>query len=69
MKRRYTLKQESAGSWSVIDVDPDKPAPNPSLVMSGLAKEDALDAAELLNKLEAQRPGGRRRLRQGTYEE
>lgn len=69
MKRRYTVKQEPAGSWSVIDIDPDTPLPNPSLVMSGLAKEDAYDVADLLNKLEAQRPSGRQRPRKNSYEE
>lgn len=57
MKRRYTEHQEPTGSWSVLDTRPERPAGTPSRVMVGLSKEDAFDATELLNKLDAQRPG------------
>lgn len=58
MKRRYTPNQEpTGGSWSVLDNRPERPTETPSRVMVGLSKDDASDAADLLNKLDDQKTG------------
>jgi hypothetical protein len=56
--KRYTLRRDEWGTWSVIDMEIDFPAVVRDKILICLDEEEAADAANLLNMIERLRSEG-----------